>query len=99
MKQIIGALAIASTMLAVPAFAQDKPQDKPNVQAPSGQNSGPGVQGYPGNKNGPPANQATVGSNAGTNPGMQSDDATNVKGLPGNKNGPPAKKPSESNPR
>ena len=96
MKQIIGALAIASTMLAVPAFAQ---ADKPNVQAPSGQNSGAGVQGYPGNKNGPPANQATVGSNAATTPNARGEDAANVKGLPGNKSGPATKKPSEPNPR
>lgn len=98
MKQITRALAIASTvMLAAPAFAQaDKPQaDKPDIKAPSTQNSGAGVPGYPGNKNGPATNKGTVGSSSATNPTVGDQDSANVKGLPGNKSGPPAKKPSE----
>jgi hypothetical protein len=95
MKRIMSALAIASTMFVVPAFAQaDKsPAAKPDVSSPSGQNSGAGIQGYPGNKNGPPANQGTVGSSSANNPTVKDQDAANIKGLPGNKSGPPAKKP------
>ena len=97
MKQITRALAIASTvMLAAPAFAQ---ADKPVIKAPSGQNSGAGVPGYPGNKNGPPANKGTVGASSATNPTAGDQDAANVKGLPGNKSGPAVRKPSDPTPR
>ncbi len=56
---------------------------------PSAQNSGTGVSGAPGNKNGPPANAATTGVNNQT---VQQQDSSGVKGLPGNKSGPPAKR-------
>ncbi len=59
--------------------------------APSAQNSGAGIAGAPGNKNGPPARQGTVGSNS-SNLSVQEQDFSNVKGLPGNKSGPPAKR-------
>jgi hypothetical protein len=55
---------------------------------PSAQNSGTGVSGAPGNKNGPPVNSATTGSNQA----VQQQDSSGIKGLPGNKSGPPAKK-------
>jgi hypothetical protein len=55
---------------------------------PSAQNSGTGVSGAPGGKNGPPANATTTGSNQA----VQQQDSSGVKGLPGNKSGPPAKK-------
>jgi hypothetical protein len=95
MKRIISALAVALTTLALPAFAQT---DKPNVSVPSANNSGAGIAGQPGNKNGPAANKGTVGSSTATNPEnptVSNQDAANVKGLPGNKSGPPAKKPSD----
>jgi len=94
MKRIISGLGIAFTMLALPAFAQT---DKPNVSVPSANNSGAGISGLPGNKNGPPANRGTVGSSTANpqNPTVSNQDAANVKGLPGNKSGPPAKKPSD----
>jgi len=59
--------------------------------APSAQNSGAGIAGAPGNKNGPPAHSGTVGS-ASQNQSVQEQDPANVKGLPGNKSGPPAKR-------
>lgn len=59
--------------------------------APSAPNSGTGIAGAPGNKNGPPARQGTVGSNS-RNPAVEQQDSSNVKGLPGNKSGPPAKR-------
>jgi hypothetical protein len=57
--------------------------------APSAPNSGAGIGGAPGNKNGPPA--GTVGSSS-SNLSVQQQDSSNVKGLPGNKSGPPAKR-------
>jgi hypothetical protein len=59
--------------------------------APSAQNSGTGIAGAPGNKNGPPAHTGTTGS-ASQNPSVQQQDSANIKGLPGNKSGPPAKR-------
>ncbi|MCC8952855.1 hypothetical protein H8B02_05060 [Bradyrhizobium sp. Pear77] len=59
--------------------------------APSAQNSGTGIAGSPGNKNGPAPGQSTVGSNP-QNEHVQQQDPSNVKGLPGNKSGPPAKR-------
>ncbi len=59
--------------------------------APSAQNSGAGIAGAPGNKNGPPAHTGTTGS-ASQNQSVQEQDSANVKGLPGNKSGPPAKR-------
>lgn len=56
---------------------------------PSAQNSGTGVSGAPGNKNGPPANATTTGT---SNSAVQQQDSSGVKGLPGNKSGPPAKR-------
>jgi hypothetical protein len=59
--------------------------------APSAQNSGAGIAGAAGNKNGPAPGQGTVGS-ASQNPVVQQQDSSNIKGLPGNKSGPPAKR-------
>jgi len=59
--------------------------------APSAQNSGAGISGAPGNKNGPAPGKGTVGS-ASQNLSTQEQDPANVKGLPGNKSGPPAKR-------
>jgi hypothetical protein len=96
MKRIMSAMAVALTAFALPAFAQS---DKPNPSVPNANNSGAGISGYPGNKNGPAANKGTVGSSSVTNPenpAVSNQDAANVKGLPGNKSGPPpAKKPSD----
>ncbi len=58
--------------------------------APSAQNSGAGIAGAAGNKNGPAPRQGTVGS-ASQNLSVQEQDPSNIKGLPGNKSGPPVK--------
>lgn len=58
--------------------------------APSAQNSGAGIAGAAGNKNGPAARQGTVGS-ASQNLSVQEQDSSNIKGVPGNKSGPPVK--------
>ena len=89
MKMIVSATILALTTTALPALAQSNP----NVTAPSKQNSGAGIQGHPGNKNGPAANSGTVGSTTGKqdNPTTQQQDPSKIPGMPGNKSGPPAK--------
>ena len=70
----------------------NQPYKTDTSQDPSGatsaQNSGAGISGAPGNKNGPAARQGTVGSNTST----QQQDPARVQGMPGNKSGPPAKR-------
>ena len=92
MKWLITAMALSLTVSFTPASAQTS---KPDVSsAPSAQNSGAGIPGQPGNKNGPAVKPGeTVGSDQ-HNPTVQSQDASKVKGLPGNKSGPAAKPPS-----
>lgn len=80
--------------------AASTPPGRPNAAtgstdaatSPSAQNSGTGISGAPGNKNGPPAKgQSTVGSSS-QNEHVRQQDPSNVKGLPGNKSGEPAKR-------
>jgi hypothetical protein len=72
-----------------PPGQPDKASAGGNVSgATSAQNSGAGISGAPGNKNGPPAGQGTVGANSTT----QQQDPAHVQGMPGNKSGPPAKR-------
>jgi hypothetical protein len=88
------ASAIALAMMTTGALAQ---QTTTNPPVPSSQNSGAGISGAPGNKNGPAAQQpGTVGSatNNQTDRTVKDQDAAGIKGQPGNKNGPPAKTPS-----
>ncbi len=94
MKSIASVLALVLTAAALPALAQSNPStNSPKVTAPSGQNSGAGIQGSPGNKNGPAASSGTVGSSAGSqdNSTVRQQDPAKIKGMPGNKSGPPAK--------
>jgi hypothetical protein len=72
------------------------------------QNSGAGVAGQPGNKNGPAAKppSGTVGAGAGTgssqapaNDTSRPQDTSKVPGLPGSKSGPAVKSPSKSDGR
>jgi hypothetical protein len=91
MKMIVSTLAVALAFSA-PAFAQTTKTDVPG--APSAQNSGAGIAGQPGNKNGPAARPGdTVGSSSGANSTVPQQDTSNIKGLPGNKSGPAAKQP------
>ncbi|MCK1383630.1 hypothetical protein [Bradyrhizobium sp. 21] len=95
--KVTGAVILVALALPAATWAQSS---KPDVSsAPSAQNSGAGIAGQPGNKNGPPAKPGeTVGSNstnASGNTAAQSQDATNIQGAPGNKNGPPAKRPDQ----
>lgn len=61
--------------------------------APSAHNSGAGISGASGNKNGPAVQKGTVGASQ-HNPTVQQQDSSNIKGLPGGKSGPAAKQPS-----
>ncbi len=90
-KIIVSASACALIAIAYPVFAQTS-----NPTTPSAQNSGAGISGYPGNKNGPAPEKGTVGSGATSqqNPTVQQQDTSKIQGLPGNKSGPPAKPPS-----
>jgi uncharacterized membrane protein len=95
MRSIASALVFALALSAPVALAQTT---KPDVSgAPSAQNSGTGIAGQPGNKNGPAAKPGeTVGASPTSNqqnPTVQQQDTSNIKGLPGNKSGPPAKEP------
>jgi hypothetical protein len=95
MKAIVS-LAAATCLIWVSAASAQSAQ--PNAAPPSAQNSGAGIQGEPGNKNGPPPGAGTVGSSATTNrnnPDVSTQDPANVKGLPGNKSGPAVRKPQQ----
>ena len=94
MKAMVSAVAIACLLSVSAASAQSGSQSNP----PSTQNSGAGIQGAPGNKNGPPADKGTVGSSTSMNrqnPDVSAQDPSNIKGMPGNKNGPAVKSPSK----
>ncbi|CCE00669.1 hypothetical protein [Bradyrhizobium sp. STM 3809] len=97
MKPIISVIACAFVVSATPALAQSTQQQ--TTPPPSAQNSGAGIQGAPGNKNGPSSTgSGTVGSSSTLNrqnPDVSAQDPSNIKGMPGNKNGPPAKKPQD----
>jgi hypothetical protein len=89
----LGAAMCALILSVVTASAQS---NNSPATAPSGQNSGAGIPGQPGNKNGPPAQKGTVGSTATTKQGnitTQEQDSARIKGLPGNKSGEPEKRP------
>ena len=95
MRSVMSTLAVALTLSAPVALAQTA---KPDVSgAPSARNSGAGIVGQPGNKNGPAAKSGdTVGSSSNANqqnPTLQQQDTSNIKGQPGNKSGPAAKQP------
>ena len=97
MKLMLGAIAVAMAVSAVTASAQS---DKPNVTVPSAQNSGAGIPGDPGNKNGPAVQPGTVGSNSrttvdGTDSTVKDQDSANIKGLPGGKSGPTVRPPGD----
>jgi hypothetical protein len=97
MKWTVKLAALALAVSAPAALAQTT---TPNVPAaPSTQNSGAGIAGQPGNKNGPAAKPGeTVGSGSSAsqpNPTVQTQDSSNIKGLPGGKSGPAVKQPDK----
>jgi hypothetical protein len=84
------AAAVALTMSALTASAEPT---APQASVPSAQNSGAGIAGFPGNKNGPATQPGTFGMGAATyNLAVAAQDSANVQGLPGGKSGPPAER-------
>jgi hypothetical protein len=83
--RLTGAIAILA-MVALPALAQTPPP-------PSSQNSGVGIAGQPGGKNGPAPNSTASGDQK--NPTTQLQDTSKIQGKPGGKSGPAVKPPSK----
>ncbi len=95
MKLMLSAVALALALAMSSAMAS--PQiTKSEVSVPSAQNSGVGISGYPGNKNGPAVHPGTTVGSAGAtkemNLAVTEQDPANIQGLPGNKSGPPAQR-------
>jgi hypothetical protein len=88
------------TLLAFPAWAQSaNPSGPAQVTTPSGQNSGAGISGQPGNKSGPAAKPGSAttgsaGSQAGQNATTRQQDPAKIPGLPGGKSGRATSPPS-----
>jgi hypothetical protein len=95
----LAAAALALAVMASPALSQT------GAPAGAGQtpNSGAGIPGQPGNKNGPPAQKPSstmgAGSTSSQTPGSTPQDASKVPGHPGGKSGPAVKSPSSSSGR
>ncbi|MET3907084.1 hypothetical protein ABID59_001415 [Bradyrhizobium sp. S3.3.6] len=94
MKLIASAIVIALATSSAMAAPQTGRLDL-SVSVPSAQNSGAGIPGFAGNKNGPAVHRGmTVGSTAAkdqANPAIKNQDTAEIAGLPGSKSGPPAK--------
>jgi hypothetical protein len=82
--------AVALMLVALPASAQTGG----TMTAPSGQNSGAGIPGQPGNKNGPPAHGSMGTSTGQSNESTREQDSAKIPGMRGNKSGPAAHPPS-----
>jgi hypothetical protein len=103
MRKMIAATAFAATALfvGVPAIAADAPNQDPGVttgkDARTPDSNSVGVEGQPGNKNGPAmgtdSNSMSPSSSGSSTGAAGSDAAAGVKGDEGNKNGPSAKTP------
>lgn len=85
MKLII--LAATLAFVGAPVWAQTSGG---NVKAPSAQNSGAGIAGQPGNKNGPAPQQTTIGAgiNASSEKSVREQDPAKIPGKAGGKSGP-----------
>jgi hypothetical protein len=85
--------AAVLAMLASPALAQAPASSA--VKTPSAQNSGAGIPGQPGSKNGPAAGKDQTAASPQTNPTTSLQDTAKIPGKPGGKSGsavmPPAK--------
>lgn len=97
----LAAAALALATMASPAISQTSaPSGAGQVTVPSGQNSGAGIPGHPGNKSGPPARSSAPTTGAGAtspdNQAVRQQDAGKIPGQPGSKSGPAARPPSGS---
>jgi len=89
------AFAAVFALVGVPAWAQNTGGTMP---VPSAQNSGAGISGRPGNKNGPAPKAQTTGSSTGTSTGISpavQQDSAKIPGKAGSKSGPAVKPPSK----
>jgi hypothetical protein len=80
--RLAGAIAMLAA-LALPALSQ----------TPRSQNSGAGIAGQPGGKNGPAP--SSTPSDSQRNPTAQLQDTSKIQGKPGSKSGPAVKPPSK----
>jgi len=92
------AVAAVLTALGGPALGQSNG----TAPVPSAQNSGAGIAGQPGNKNGPAAKSPTTGSATGTTEqdaeqgkAARQQDSAKIPGKTGGKSGPAARQPSQ----
>ena len=77
------------TIWAASAIAQS------SAPTPVGPNSGAGVQGLPGNKNGPAVAPNTPSNSSADQSGTKQNDVSKVPGAPGGKSGPAVKPDSQ----
>jgi hypothetical protein len=77
-----------------PSAQSTVPGGSGQVTVPSGQNSGVGIPGQPGNKSGPAAKSSSATTGSGNNEGVREQDSAKIPGLPGSKSGPAVKPPS-----
>ena len=88
--------AAVLAMLATPALAQTTGNS--TINSPSAHNSGAGIAGQPGGKNGPAAKSDTnqTASSQQTNSTTSLQDTSKIPGKPGSKSGPAVTPPSSS---
>ena len=101
MMKWMGSVAVALAMSTLTASADATNPHVPSVQnsgtaipqvtTPSAGNSGAGIAGFAGNKNGLAAQPGMGRFGTVTNLAVAEQDPANVKGLPGSKSGPPAR--------
>jgi hypothetical protein len=100
LKVLIGAVALGITTLPTAAVAQATSPQGGQMSQPSTPNSGAGIAGQPGNKNGPAAKgSGTTGAAPGsaqTGNRANAPEAAKVPGLPGSKSGPSVSPPASS---
>jgi hypothetical protein len=86
MKLLHAAAMLA--LIASPAIAAQNPASTSD-NAPSGQNSGAGISGQPGGKNGPAATaQGGTATSGQTDPATRLQDTSKIPGKAGGKSGP-----------
>lgn len=89
------AIAAALAFVSTPALAQTSYGTTPETTTPpSANNSGTGIAGQPGGKNGPAA-KSTTGSASEQNTHTQQQDSSKIPGKAGGKSGPAVRKPSD----
>jgi hypothetical protein len=97
MRQILTGTFLALATMMLPALAQAPSTSAGQSPAPTAPNSGAGIPGQPGNKNGPAAKPpGSTGAVSSDQQGSaaRNQDASNIPGQPGSKSGPAVAPPS-----